>query len=183
MSCFPFAWLHDLHKIKCRQLWTWKTDHSQTLEIDPQASRILLQENALQWMETLVINVKQTLIYNIVCELYVILQLISCCCWKNFIDLNLRNEPNKQRIIFFLTHSKNWFMLVFFFFYFTLENWRAIILLDHILFVPQFQSPLLFSNKMICFLLQFSSNYSLKSLISYQNNAKFKNYIGLLWKA
>lgn len=182
MSCFPFAWLHDLHKIKCRQLWTWKTDHSQTLEIDPQASRILLQENALQWMETLVINVKQTLIYNIVCELYVILQLISCCCWKNFIDLNLRNEPNKQRIIFFLTHSKNWFMLCFFFLLYT-RKLKSYYFAWSCFIVPQFQSPLLFSNNMICFLLQFSSNYSLKSLISYQNNAKFKNYIGLLWKA
>ena len=180
MSCFPFAWLHDLHKIKCRQLWTWKTDHSQTLEIDPQASRFLLQENALQWMETLVINVKQTLIYNIVCELYVILQLISCCCWKNFIDLNLRNEPNKQRIIFFLT-QKLIYVVVFFLLY--TRKLKSYYFAWSCFIVPQFQSPLLFSNNMICFLLQFSSNYSLKSLISYQNNAKFKNYIGLLWKA
>lgn len=118
MPCFPFAWLHDLHKIKCRQLWTWKTDHSQTLEIDPQAlSRILLQENALQWMETSVINVKQTIIYSIVCELYVILQLISCCCWKKFIDLNLQNESNKRRIIFFFNSQQKLICAFFFFLY------------------------------------------------------------------
>lgn len=81
---------------------------SNTLEMDPQAlSRNTLQEIAPQCMEHSVINVKQIVIYNIGHELYVILQLISCCCWKNFIDLNLRNEPNKQTIIFFLSHSKN----------------------------------------------------------------------------
>lgn len=81
---------------------------SNTLEMDPQAlSRNALQENAPQCMENSVINVKQTIIYNIGHELYVILQLISCCCWKNFIDLNLQNEPNKQTTIFFLTRSKS----------------------------------------------------------------------------
>jgi len=81
---------------------------SNTLEMDPQAlSRNVLQENATQCFENSVINVKQTIIYNTGHELHVILQLISCCCWKNFIDLNLQNEPNKQTIIFFLSHSKN----------------------------------------------------------------------------
>lgn len=75
--------------------------------MDPQAlSRNVLQENTSQCIETLVINVKQNIIYNIEHELYAILQLISCCCWKNFIDLNPQNEPNKQRIIFFVTRSK-----------------------------------------------------------------------------
>lgn len=83
-------------------------------------------------MEHSVINVKQIVIYNIGHELYVILQLISCCCWKNFIDLNLWNEPNKQTIIFFLSHSKNW-------------NFFLTHLLGQFIFlcVPQFQAPVL----------------------------------------
>lgn len=70
---------------------------SNTLETDPQAlCGNVLRENAPQCMENSVTNVKQSIIYNTGCELYVILQLISCCCWMNFINLNLQNEPSKD---------------------------------------------------------------------------------------
>lgn len=80
---------------------------SNTLETDPQAlCGNMLQENAPPRMENSVINVKQTIIYNIGYELYVILQLISCYCWKNFIDLNLQDEPSKDTITTFKPTAK-----------------------------------------------------------------------------
>lgn len=81
-------------------------------------------------MENSVINVKQTVIYNTGRELYVILQLISCCCWTNFIDFNLQDKPSKDTIITFKCTAKS---EIFF-----LTN-----LLDQVIFqsVSQFQFP------------------------------------------
>lgn len=68
---------------------------SNTSETDPQAlCGNVLEENAPQCMENSVTNVKQSIIYNIGWELYVILQLISCWCWMNFMDLNLQDKPS-----------------------------------------------------------------------------------------